>query len=169
MKFKYTAGALAILFLVSAPASAQLIAGSPEDDLFGLIEAATSDSERLELAMQFESEFPGSPVDLQIFTMIMNIYNQQQDSENAVAYAEKMLAVDENSVEALIAMTYNLALTRDDIPGAIEYGERAVAAIEMMRNGETPTGFTPEDWAQYLDTLSASAESYLNYAVTIRD
>ena len=116
MKFKYTAGALAILFLVSAPASAQLIAGSPEDDLFGLIEAATSDSERLELAMQFESEFPGSPADLQILTMIMNIYNQRQDSANAVEYAEKMLEIDEDNAEALIAMTYNLALTREDIP-----------------------------------------------------
>ena len=169
MKFKYTAGALAILFLVAAPASAQLIAGSPEDDLFGQIEAATSDSERLELAMQFETEFPGSPVEMQILTMIMNIYNQQQDSANAVAYAEKMLAVDEDSVEALIAMTYNLALTRDDIPGAIEYGERAVAAIETMRSGETPTGYTPEAWTQYLDTLAASAGQYLNYAETIRD
>ncbi len=169
MKFIYTAGALAMLLLVSAPASAQLIAGSPEDDLFGLIEAATSDSERLELAMQFESEFPGSPVDLQIFTMIMNIYNQQQDSANAVAYAEKMLEIDEDSAEALIAMTYNLALTREDIPAAIEYGQRAVASIETMRAGETPTGYTPEAWTQYLDTLAASAESYLNYAETIRD
>ena len=169
MKFKYTAGALAMLFLVSAPASAQLIAGSPEDDLFGLIEAATSDSERLELAMQFETDFPGSPVDIQILTMIMNIYNQRQDSANAVAYAEKMLEIDEDNAEALIAMTYNLALTREDIPAAIEYGQRAVASIETMRAGETPTGYSPEAWAQYLDTLAASAESYLNYAETIRD
>lgn len=169
MTFKYSAGALAILLLVSAPSSAQLIAGSPEDDLYGQIEAATSASERLELAMQFEREFPDSPVDMAILTMIMNIYNQQQDSENAVAYAEKMLAVDEDNVDALIAMTYNLALTREDIPGAIEYGQRAVAAIEAMRGGETPTGYTPEAWAQYMDTLEATAASYLNYAETIRD
>jgi tetratricopeptide (TPR) repeat protein len=168
MKVKYAVVAFSLSLLVAANASAQLIAGSPEDALFGEIESAASDSERMELAMRFENEFPGSAVHVQILTMIMNIYNQQQDSPNAISYAQKTLEADENNVEALIALTYNLALTREDIPGAIGYGQQAVTAIGEMRSSEPPIGYTPETWTQYLDSLETSAESYLNYAQSIR-
>jgi tetratricopeptide (TPR) repeat protein len=168
MKSKYIAGALALLLIVASNLAAQLVAGSPEDALYGQIESAGSAGERLELALQFEREFPESPVKVQILTMIMNLYNQQQDADNAVAYAEKALAADDDNVEALIALTYNLALSREDIPAAIEYGQRAVATINTMRGEEPPAGYTPEAWTQYLDSLGTSASSYLNYAETIR-
>jgi len=168
MKLKYLAGATVLCLLVSTTASAQLIAGSPEDAAYSEIEAAGSDAERLRLAQEFEQEFPDSPVHAQLLTMIMTIYNQMQDSENAIAYAEKILALDEDNVEALIALTYNLALTRQNVDGAIEYGERAVAAISSMRSAEPAPGYTEDTWNQYADTLEASARSYLNYAQTIR-
>ncbi len=168
MKVQCLVGALVLSLVFATGASAQLIAGTPEDALFGQIEAAASDSDRLELAMQFESEFPGSPVHVQILTMIMNIYNQQQDSANAMVYARKLLDEEEDNVEALIALTYNLALTREDVDAAIEYGERAIAVIGELRSTEAPVGYTPESWPAYLDTLEASAESYLNYARTVQ-
>ncbi len=168
MKVQCLAGALVLLPVFAAGASAQLIAGTPEDELFGQIEAAASNSERLELSIRFESEFPGSPVHVQILTMIMNIYNQEQDSANAMEYARKLLDEEEDNVEALIALTYNLALTREDVAAAIEYGERAIAVIGELRSTEAPVGYTPESWPQYLDTLEASAESYLNYARTVQ-
>lgn len=169
MKVKHFAGAMAVSLLIASTASAQLIAGSPEDELFGKIDAASTPAERLELAMQFEREFPDSPVNVQILTIIMNIYNQQQDSANAVAYAEKTLAADEDNVEALIALTYNIALRGEDIPQAIEYGQRAVSTIEKLRAGEPPAGYSPEAWSQYLDTMASTAQSYLTYAETIRN
>jgi tetratricopeptide (TPR) repeat protein len=169
MKGKYIAGSIALALALASNAPAQLVAGSAEDRLFGQIESAASPADRLQLAQQFEREFPNSVVKVQILTMIMNMYNQQQDSENALVYAEKALAVDDDNVEALIALTYNLALTRQDIPKAIEYGERAVSTIAAMRGQEPPGGYTPEAWTQYLDSLDTSARGYLNYAETIRD
>jgi tetratricopeptide (TPR) repeat protein len=168
MKLKYFAVAFVISLVLTVNASAQLVAGTPQDALFGEIVDAPNLDERLEKAMQFEREYPDSIVIVQIYTMIMNIYNQQQESALAIEYGEKALGADENNVEALIALTYNLALTRQDVALAIEYGQRAVAAIEAMRSEEPRIGYTPESWAQYADSLEASANGYLNYAETIR-
>ena len=168
MKLKYFAAALVLSLILTVNASAQLIAGTPQDRLFGeMVDAPTLD-ERLEKAMQFEREYPDSVVIVQIYTTIMNVYNQRQDSALAIEYGEKALAADEYNVDALIALNYNLALTRQDLPRAIELGQRAVAAIETMRSAEPRPGYTPETWAQYLDSLDASAKGYLNYAETIR-
>ena len=168
MKLKYSAVAIVLSLILTVNASAQLVAGTPQDRLFGEIVDAPTMDERLEKAMQFESEYPDSVVIVQIYTMIMNIYNQQQESTLAIEYGEKALAADEDNVEALIALTYNLALTRQDLALPLEYGERAVAAIETMRSEEPRPGYTPESWAQYADSLDASAKGYLNYAETIR-
>jgi tetratricopeptide (TPR) repeat protein len=169
MKIKCIAGTVALMVMLASNAQAQLVAGSPEDLLYGKIESAATPAQRLELAMQFEREFPDAPVKIQIMTMIMNIYNQQQDSDNAIAYAEKTLAVDSNNVEALIVLTYNLALTRQDVAQAIEYGQRAVAAIGTQRNADPPAGYSAEAWTAYLDSLDTSAKGYLSYAESIRD
>ena len=168
MKLKYLAIALVLSLTFTANAAAQLIAGTPQDQLFGEIVDAPNLDERLEKAMQFEREYPDSVVIVQIYTMIMNVYNQQQESAPAIEYGEKALAADEGNIEALITLTYNLALTRQDLPLAIEYGQRAVEAIEAMRSEEPRPGYTPESWAQYADSLDASAQGYLNYAETIR-
>ena len=168
MKLKYFSVALVLSLTLTVNAAAQLIAGTPQDRLFGEIVDAPNLDERLEKAMQFESEYPDSVVIVQIYTMIMNIYNQQQDSALAIEYGEKAIAADDSNVDALIALTYNLALTRQDLVLAIEYGQRAVVAIEAMRNDEPRPGYTAESWAEYCDSLDASAKGYLNYAETIR-
>jgi tetratricopeptide (TPR) repeat protein len=168
MKVKYFALGLALSLVLTVNASAQLVAGTPQDEFFGRIVDATDPNERLELAMEFEQEFPDSVVMGQIYTMIMTVYNQQQNSPSAIEYGEKAVALDESNVEALIALTYNLALTRGNLTLAIEYGQRALAAIEAMRTVEPRAGYTPESWNEYADNLQASAEGYLTYAETIR-
>jgi tetratricopeptide (TPR) repeat protein len=158
---------MVLAFSLCRDASAQLIAGSEEDMLFTRVVDATG-AERIELAMQFEREYPNSSVLGDVYTMVMTEYNQQNRSADAIEWGEKALRVNENNVEALIALTYNLALTQSDIPQAIAYGRQAVETIETLRAADPPLGYTPESWAQYLAALETSAESYLTYAETIR-
>jgi tetratricopeptide (TPR) repeat protein len=157
-----------LAFAFGRDASAQLlVAGSEEDILFQRVVDA-SGPERIELGMQFERDFPDSSVLGDVYTMIMTTYNQQQQTSEAIQWGEKAVGLDENNVEALIALTYNLTLIQQDIPQAIAYGRQALEAINTLRAGEPRPGHTPESWNQYLASLETSAESYLNYAETVR-
>ncbi len=159
--------AMVLVFSIGRDASAQLIAGSEEDLLFTRVVDATG-AEQIELAMQFEREYPNSSVLSDVYTMVMTVYNQQNQSSEAIEWGEKALKADENNVEALIALTYNLALTQRDLPQAIAYGQQALETIESLRTAEPRLGHTPESWEQYLAALETSAESYLNYAESVR-
>ena len=159
--------AMVLAFSIGRDASAQLIAGSDEDMLFTRVVDA-SGTEQIELGLQFEREYPDSSVLGDVYTMIMTNYNQQNRSDEAIEWGEKALSVDENNVQALIALTYNLALTQQDVPQAIAYGQQALDTIETLRAGEPRPGYTPESWEQYLATLETSAQAYLDYAETVR-
>jgi len=164
-------GFTVLLLAFAASASAQIVAGSPEDNLFQQITAADSLARKVELGQQFEAEFPGSPtpVLVSVYTLLMNAYEQQQEYPSAVEYGEKIVAKDPENVNAYMALCRYLSVNlRDDLSKAVEYGERAVSLAEGLKDREPPSNYTPEQWEAYTRDTENYAQSILSYARTIR-
>jgi len=164
MKIKCGFGCLALLMALSVNASAQLIAGTPEDMLYQQITAATGLDEKIQLCLQFEAEFPESSVIGDVYTLLMDAHNQRNESDQAIEYGEKALEVDGENVTALMTVARSLSVARQQLPKAVEYAERAVNTIEQMKTGEMPQQFTPEQWQAYITSVEGPARDILSYA-----
>lgn len=164
MKIKCVFGCLALLLALSVNASAQLIAGTPEDMLFQQITAATDLDGKIELCLQFETEFPDSNVMGDVYTLLMDAHNQKNDSAQTIEYGEKAIEADEANVTALMTVARALSVARQRLPEAVAYAESAVNTIEQMKTGDMPQQFTPETWQAYLTTLEGPARDILSYA-----
>lgn len=164
--------ACAMIFLMFASkASAQLVAGSPEDALFQQILAATDATEQVSLGTQFEEDFSDAPpkVLASVFTIVMNAYEQQQDHRQALAYGERIIALDPNNVNAYMALCRYLSVNlHENLDQAVEYGERAVSLAEGLSTQEAPPNYTPEQWQAYVAQTEEYARSILSYARTVR-
>ncbi len=167
MKIKYVLGCFVLLLALAANASAQLIAGTPEDRLYQEITAAADLDQKIELCLQFESEFPDSDVLVDIYTMLMDVHSQRNESAQVIEYGEKAIAQDGENVTALMTVARSLAVARQQLPKAVEYAERAVNTIEQMKVGDVPQQFTPATWDQYIASLEAPARDILSYARTV--
>jgi hypothetical protein len=164
-------GCLFGVFMVAAQGFAQLVAGSPEDALFRMISAAQSPEQKIELASQFEDEFPEapSPVLVSVFTTLMNSYESQQNSRQARRYGEKVIAEDPQNVNAYMTLCRLLSVNLvEDLPMAVEYGERAVELAEGLRVQEAPPNYTVEQWQTYTAQTEQYARSILSYARTVQ-
>ncbi len=164
MKIKCVIGCLTLLMALSVNASAQLIAGSPEDMLYQQITAATDLDQKIQLCLQFEAEFPDSSVLGDIYTLLMDVHNRRNESDQTIEYGEKAIEVDGENVTALMTVARSLSVARQQLPKAVEYAERAVNTIEEMKTGEMPQQFTPETWQAYLTSLEGPARDILSYA-----
>lgn len=169
MKTKCVLGSVLILVAFSATARAQLIAGSPEDQLFEEIDAAADPDRKLELIRQFEGQFPETPdpVFVSLHTMALTIWTQRNDMDGIVEYGQKILQRDPENVNALMTLSRSLAVAREDLPRALEYAERAVSIVERMKNGPVPDQSTEAQWNQYVAATETSARGILAYVRSV--
>lgn len=162
---------LAVLLALTADASAQLIAGSPEDALFQQLSAAGNPAEKIRLGQEFEQEFASAPpaVLASVFTILMNVYEQEQDHQQAVAYGEKVIEQDPRNVNAYMSLCRVLSVNlKQDLDRAVEYGERAVSLAEGLQTQDVPPNYTPEQWQTYTSQTAEYARSILSYAKAIQ-
>ena len=94
MKIKCVFACLALLLALSVNASAQLIAGTPEDMLYQQITEATDLDQKIELCLQFEAEFPEASVLGDVYTLLMDAHNQRNESAQTIEYGEKAIEVN---------------------------------------------------------------------------
>jgi hypothetical protein len=168
---KSVCGSLAVIVLVGVQGFAQLVAGTPEDTLYRMIAAADTPAQKLDLAMQFEDEFPDSPAPVlsYVFSVLMKGYEDQQEYARARAYGEKVVAADPQNVEAYMALCRILSVSlREDLPTAVQYGERAVELAQGLVAQEAPLNYTPEQWQSYTSQTEQYARSILSYARSIQ-
>ena len=164
MKIKCVFACLALLLALSVNASAQLIAGTPEDMLYQQITEATDLDQKIELCLQFEAEFPEASVLGDVYTLLMDAHNQRNESAQTIEYGEKAIEVNGENVTALMTVARTLSVARQQPAKAVAYAERAVTTIEEMKTGDMPQQFTPEQWQTYLTSLEGPARDILSYA-----
>lgn len=168
MKSKYVLGCVVLLVMFAASATGQgLVAGSDEDRLFTQITAATDNSEKIRLCEQFEQQFPESGVLVDIYTMLMDIHTQQADTDKALEFGEKIIAADENNVNALMAVARGYAIQRRNMATARQYAERAVNASLALAEQMPPPGYTDEQWQTYVNATVGAARSILDYVRSV--
>jgi tetratricopeptide (TPR) repeat protein len=168
---KTVCGCVIVVLALATKASAQLVAGSPEDALFQQITAAGSAGDKIALANQFTSEFPDAHESIMVplYTVLMTAHEQQQDHREALGYAEQVVALDPDNVNAYMALCRYLSVNLvEDLDQAVEYGERALSLAEALAAQEPPPNYTPESWQAYTRQTEDYARSILSYARTIR-
>src|ERR1700681_223562 len=92
-------------------ASAQLKANGPEDKAFSAIEDEKSPATKLQLLIDFDKNFPNSEVLPTVYSMLMNIYKDRNDTAKVNEFGEKTIKIDPKNVEALMAVSRNYAMT----------------------------------------------------------
>jgi hypothetical protein len=168
MKNKYVLGGVVLLLMFTASATGQgLIAGSDEDKLFQQITATADISEKTRLCLEFEQQFPDSGVLDSIYTILMDLHTQQAETDKALEYGEKIIAIDENNVNALMAVARGYAILRRNMTTARQYAERAVNASLALADQLPPPGYTEEQWQTYVNATVGAARSILDYVRTI--
>lgn len=158
---------LAACLAFALPGVAQLVAGSPEDALFQQISAAASPADKITLGRQFEQDFPDSPpaVMASVFAILMTQYELQQEHRQARAYGEKVIEQDPENVNAYMTLCRLLSVNlKEDLPKAVEYGERAVSLAEALKTQAAPPNYTAEQWQDYATQTENYARGILTYA-----
>ena len=169
---KCVCGCVVVLLALATTASAQLVAGSPEDALFQQITAASSPADKIRLANQFADEFADAPPNVMasVYTVLMNAHEQQQEPRLALEYGERVIDLDPDNVNAYMALCRYLSVNLvENLDQAVEYGERALSLAEALGEQEPPANYTPEGWAAYTTQTEDYARSILSYARTIRE
>ncbi len=164
MKIKCVLGCFALLLALSVNASAQLIAGTPEDMLYQRITEASDLDQKAELCLQFVADFPESSVLGDVYTLLMDLHNQRDEADQTIEYGEKAIEMNGENVTALMTVARTLSVARQQPAKAVDYAERAVSTIEEMKTGEMPQQFTPDQWQAYLTSLEGPARDILSYA-----
>ena len=160
-------GCVVLLLASVTNASAQLIAGSPEDRLYQQITAAADPEEKERLCLEFEQQFSESDVVVDIYVMLMDIYGQRNDNGKLIEFGEKAIEMDDDNISALMTVSRTLAVARQQLPKAVLYGERAVAAAEGLADQPPPPQYSPEQWMQYVESTLSAARSILSYARSV--
>ena len=160
-------GCVALFLAVATNASAQLIAGSPEDRLYQQITAAADPEEKERLCLEFEQQFSESDVVVDIYVMLMEIYGQRNDNSKLIEFGEKAIEMDDDNISALMTVSRTLAVARQQLPKAVQYGERAVAAAEGLSEQAPPPQYSQEQWMQYVESTVSAARSILSYARSV--
>src|SRR5271157_4006741 len=76
-------------------ASAQLLkANGPEDKAFSAIEDEKSPAAKLQLLIDFEKNFPNSEVLPTVYSMLMNIYKDRNDTAKVNEFGGKAIKAD---------------------------------------------------------------------------
>src|SRR5262249_29167284 len=126
----------ALLLGLATIASAQLKAGSPEDEAYSKIEAEKNSEARLALLLDFEKQFATTnPKTLAtVFLMTMDIYAEKDNKPKIAEYGDKAIAKDPENVSALLRVSRNYSAERTNLAKAVEYAEKAKSLIGNMRN-----------------------------------
>ena len=157
---------LCVVFVLGLVTSAysQLVAGSPEDAAYTKITAEANPDTKVAMLLDFEKQFPQSRVLPDIYVMLMTIYQEKNDTANAVDFGERAIKIDGDNITALLSVSRNYSIERRNIDKAVQYAQKAVAITEKMKAQPPPPNYTPDQWKGYLDNTEQAAKSLLAYA-----
>lgn len=149
-------------------ANAQLRAGSPEAKAFDKIEAETNADARAVLLLDFEKQFPQSPVLTDVYLMLIDIYRTKNDQVKVADFGEKAIKIQPDNVTALLAVSRTYAMERKNLDRAVQYAQRAVDQVAKLKAQPPPPAYSEEQWKAYVDSTEQSAKSLLSYAKSVK-
>jgi hypothetical protein len=161
---------LSVVFVLGLvfSASAQLTANGPEDKALSATEDEKNPATKLQLLIEFEKNYPNSEALPTVYTMLMNIYNDRNDTAKVNEFGEKTNKLDPENVDALMTVSRNYAMAKTNLTRAVQYAQRAVDAGAKKRGTVPPPNYTAAQWKQYLDSLEQSAKGILAYAKGVK-
>jgi predicted Zn-dependent protease len=170
MKTKIVVLTLCVAFVLGAvlSANAQLKANSPEDRAFSAIEAEKNQGAKLQLLIDFDKNFPNSEVQATIYSMMMDIYKERNDTAKVDEVGEKAIKADPSNIDALMILARNYAMGKTNVDRAVQYAQRAVDSVAKKRGTPAPPNYTDAQWKQYLDSMDQSAKGLLVYAKSVK-
>src|SRR5436190_1801234 len=98
---------IVMLLGVSPSAKAQLVAGSPEAKAMDKIDAEQNTDAKAALLVAYIKDFPQSKVMGSVYTQLLDIYRQKNDSAKLVEYGEKAIQLEPENITALLAVSRN--------------------------------------------------------------
>jgi hypothetical protein len=159
---------LAFVLGLVVNAHAQLIAGSAEDKAFDKVLAENNPDAKMTLLLDYEKQFPQSRVMSDIYTMLMDVYRQKNDAVKVTEIGEKIIKIDENNVNALLAVSRNYSLERKNLDQAAQYAQRALDILAKMKSQPAPANYSAEQWKAYIEGNEQSAKGLLAYAQSLK-
>ena len=159
---------LALVLGLASNANAQLIAGSAEDKAFEKILAENNADAKQALLIDYEKQFPQSRVLADILTMQMETYRQKNETSKVTEIGEKIIKLDPNNVNALLAVSRNYSLERKNLEQAAQYAQKALDVLATMKTQPAPANYSAEQWKAYVDGNEQSAKGLLAYAQSLK-
>ena len=168
MKYRVALWILSAVVFSQRMLNAQVIAGTPEDKLFQQILSEAGPDQKLALLMDFEKRFPQSKVLPDVFLMAIDLYRQKGDRTKIIEYGEKTLKTDQNNVTAMMALSRNYALERQNLDRAVMLAQQALDLVGKMKTQSVPAQYSDSQWKSYLQGTEEAARSILEYAKSVR-
>jgi tetratricopeptide (TPR) repeat protein len=153
---------------LASNASAQLVAGGPEDQAYTKILAEANPDSKADMLLDFEKQFPQSRVLPDIYIMLMSIYQQKNDTAKAVDFGERAIKIDANNVTALLAVARNYSIERKNLDRAVQYAQKALDTVEKMKTQPVPAQYTEQQWKEYIDSNEQVAKAMLAYTKSLK-
>jgi tetratricopeptide (TPR) repeat protein len=140
----------------------------PEYDAFNAAKATAGGADAMDKAADdFAAKFPDSELRILLYEQVMGLYQQGNDAEKMETAARKVLAIDPDQPDALIAVAAGLVeRTHDsDLDKDQHYAEAAKDAQRALETIDTdlsvPAGTPPERVEGYKGLVRSSAYSIL--------
>ena len=157
-----------VLGLVTS-GSAQLIANSPEDKAFTKIEHENNLEAKIVLLLDFERQFPKSKALSDVYRMLSEAYQEKNDAAKIIEIGERAIKFNPEDVDALLKVSRNLGMRKQELDKAVTYAQRAVDRIHKMKDESAPPEFSDEaQWKKHLASLEQYAEGVLNYVKRLK-
>lgn len=157
-----------VCLLLGLTSSAQVKAGSAENQLFDKITSERDPDDKLALIGSFEKQFPSSKILASVCLLAVDVYRQKGDRGKINEYAEKALQADDANVTAMMLLARNYAIEAKNLDRAIEVAQRAKDQTVKLRGEPLPFGYSAAQWKNYLRTSEDSAEQILEYVKAIK-
>src|SRR5262245_36198679 len=115
-------------------APSKITAGSAEDKAFMAIKRESSPDAQITLLLDFEKQFPQSRALSSVYTTLLGIYLQKNDTAKLIEFGEKAIKVDGKNMTALLALSRGYALSEQrNVQKAKDYANRATALLAELR------------------------------------
>lgn len=159
------------MMIVTAPvlAAGQIHAGSAEDKMFQAISAEKNPETKLQRLTEYEKQFPNSRALASIYLIAIDLYRDKSDRAKMIEYGEKVLKVDDQNITAMMVLSRNYAIGRENLDRAVELAEKAVNLLTGMKDKPAPSSYTEAQWKTYLESTEAAARNIMEYTKGIRD
>jgi hypothetical protein len=145
-------------------APSKITAGSAEDRAFQAIKRAPTPEQQLELSLDFEKKHPQSKAMSSVYTLVVGIYLQKNDTAKMVEFGEKAIKIDGKNMTALLAASRGYALGEDrNVQKAKAYAERATAVLAELRTKPPQSGYSEAEWKDWLKRNDESVGPWVEY------